>query len=91
MKPLITESDFVLNPASSFDSRIPLFNLSNSEKYKTERGCMNYGAFLAVKRANEIASPIIRSLVAHFHAKTEQEKSDAYNELRILSEQYLDN
>ena len=49
-KDFINNEDFVLNPHNYFGKLIPMFYPCNT----TERGHMNYGAFLACKRASKL-------------------------------------
>ena len=84
-KDFINNEDFVLNPHNYFGKLIPMFYPCNT----TERGHVNYGAFLACKRANEKASSILNPLVTFFYSENKEEKEEAYAELAKIAEKYV--
>ena len=88
-KNLIDKEDCVDNPSKPvLGGKIPRFNILKNDSYHTERGCMNYGVFLATSLANRKAAPILNALVTYFYEENGKEKEAAFSELKQLAQRY---
>ena len=89
-KPLIDDSDYVVNPSGYFGKKIPFFYPTKGE-YAKEHGHMNYGVFQATEYANRKASEVLDAVVTLFYGENQGLKDDAYEELKRIAETYHKN